>query len=279
MKTMIQRTFLVLLMAAVPAAFAGGEGIAFITDMKGEVSVDGNARPTLLSVLLKGQKIVVGKHSLASVMYIATGKEYLLRGPADYTVKDNEIAGSTAMPPQTRETAWKTSNKVLAQAAQTSAASVRMRSIGKPKMAEDRLLFPTQGAVATLQPTMRWRDEPKAPGELTLIVLGQEKPLHVARAHGGSYRIPARLLAPNTDYLWTVSVAGNEIGTGKFRTLSADDIAHVEQHRPSDRAEFSDRLMFALMLQEMGAVQEAREAWSKLAQERSDLPELASFAK
>lgn len=274
----IQRTFLVLFVAAFSSAFAGGEGIAFITDMKGEVSVDGNARPALLSELLKGQKIVVGRQSQATVMYIATGKEYLLRGPADYTVKDNEIAGSIAMPPQTRETAWKTSNKVLAQVAQTSAASVRMRSIGKPR-ADERLVFPTQGAVATLQPTLRWRDEPRAQGELTLLVLGRDKPLHVAKAHGGTYRIPAKLLAPNTDYLWIVNVAGNEIGSARFHTLSAEDLAQVEQRRPSDRAEFTDRLMFALMLHEMGAVQEAREAWARLAQERSDLPELASLAK
>jgi hypothetical protein len=33
------------------------------------------------------------------------------------------------------------------------------------------------------------------------------------------------------------------------------------------------------MLHEMGAVQEAHEAWSRLAEERSDLPELAAFAK
>lgn len=278
MKT-IQRALLMFVLAAVPAAFAGGEGIAFITDLKGEVSVDGNPRPVLLSELLKGQKIVVGRQSQATVMYIATGKEYLLRGPADYTVKDNEIAGSTAMPPQTRETAWHTSNKVLAQVAQTSAASVRMRSIGKPKTAEEKLLFPTQGAVATLQPTLRWKDEANSQGELTLVVLGQEKPVHVAKASGGAYRLPAKLLAPNTDYLWTVSVAGNEIGTGKFRTLSVEDLAQVEKRRPGARAEFSDRLMFALMLHEMGAVQEAREAWARLAQERADLPELAAFAK
>ena len=278
MKT-IQRTFLVLLLAAVSTAFAGGDGIAFITDMKGEISVDGNARPALLSELLKGQRIVVGKQSQASVMYIATGKEYLLRGPADYVVKDNEIAGSTAMPPQTRETAWKTSNKMLAQVSQTAAASVRMRSLAKPKVSDDKLLFPTQGMVATLQPTLRWRDDPKAQGELTLLVPGQEKPVHVARARGGAYRVPAKLLEPNTDYLWTVSVAGNEIGSAKFHTLSADDMATLEQHRPSERAEFTDRLMFALMLHQMGAVQEAREAWAKLAQERSDLPELASLAK
>ena len=39
-------------------------------------------------------------------------------------------------------------------------------------------------------------------------------------------------------------------------------------------AEFSDRLMFTLLLHELGAKQEARESWARLSQERADLPEL-----
>jgi len=69
------------------------------------------------------------------------------------------------------------------------------------------------------------------------------------------------------------------VGSGRFRTVSAEALQQVEQRRPADKAEFSDRLLFALMLREMGATQEAREAWARLATERSDLPELAAMAK
>lgn len=276
MKRTIQRTFLAIMLAAASAAFA--DGIAFITNIKGEISVDGNMRPALLSELNRGQKIVVGRDSQASVMYILSGKEYVLRGPADYVVKDNEVTGSAAMPPVTRDTAWRTSNEVLAQVGQTSAASVRMRSIGKPKVEEPILIYPTKGAVATLQPTLRWHDDGKVPGEVMLQVVGQDKPLVKAKASGGMYKVAAKL-APDTEYVWVVTAAGNELGTAKFRTLSQDALAQVERRRPSDKADFSDRLLFTLMLQEMGAVQEARESWTRLAQERSDLPELAAFAK
>lgn len=277
MKT-IQCLFVaVLAAAAIPAA--ASDAIAFVTNLKGEVAVDGNTRPLLLSELARGQRITVGKESLVSVMYIATGKEYILKGPADYQVKEVEIAGSVPMPPTVRSTEWRASNKVLVQVAQTSAASVRMRSIAKPK--EDhapRLLFPTEGSVATLQPTFRWRSDDKQPGELTLHAVGQEKALHMAKAAGGSYRLPTRL-KPDTDYAWTYAVAGNEIGSGRFRTVSAEALQQVEKRRPSDKAEFSDRLLFTLMLHEMGATQEAREWWARLSQERSDLPELSALAK
>jgi hypothetical protein len=277
MKT-IQRAALAAILLAFSTAYA--DGIAFITNMKGDVAVDGNPRPVLLGELTRGQKIAIGRDSQASVMYIATGKEYLLKGPADYLVKDTEISGTLGMPPVTRETAWRTNNKVLVQVAQTSAASVRMRSIAPPKAdTEPKLLFPIQGNVATLQPTFRWRaNDAKSQGEFVLLVAGEEKPVHQAKAGGGSYRVPARL-RPDTEDSWMVTVAGNEVGIGKFRTLSTEALEQVEKRKPSEKADFSDRVLFTLMLQEMGAAQEARESWARLSQERTDLPELAAFAK
>jgi hypothetical protein len=276
--TTMQRTLVALLMVCIPAFAA--DGIAFITNLKGDVAVDGNPRPVLLSELARGQKVTVGKESQASVMFIASGKEYVLKGPADFLVKDTEMSSSSGMPPTTRETAWRTSNKVLAQAAQTSAASVRMRSLAQPKPdTAPKLLFPTEGAVATLQPTFRWRPaDAKAQADFALAIVGQEKPVHQSKVSGSSYRVPAKL-RPETEYAWIVTVAGNEIGSGRFHTLSSEALGHVEKRRPADKADFSDKLLFTLMLQEMGATQEAHESWAHLAQERSDLPELAAFAK
>jgi hypothetical protein len=274
MKTIL-RTFLLFLFAAFPAWAA--DGIAFISDMKGEIAVDGNPRPMLLSELAKGQRVTVGKDSQASVMYITTGKEYVLKGPADYLVKDTEIAGSI-MPPVARSTEWRANTRVLSHVAQTSAASVRMRSVAAPKADNAVKAFPAEGAVATLQPVFRWKEEAK-PAEFTLLVVGQDKPVHIARSvNGATYKVPAKL-RPETEYAWTAVAAGNEIGAGKFRTLSAEALTRLDKRRPSERAEFSDRLMFALLLQEMGATQEAREAWAKLSQERADLPELSALAR
>ncbi|HEX3062645.1 MAG TPA: hypothetical protein VHP55_08225 [Usitatibacter sp.] len=277
MKTILRTLAAISLAAALPA---WAEGIAFLSNLKGEVSVDANARPILLCELAKGQRLTLARDAQASVMFVATGKEYALKGPGVYLVKDTEVAATSGMPPLTRETAWRASSKVLAQTAQTSAASVRMRSIALPRAdAGPRLVFPTQGNVATLQPTFRWRAaDAKAQGEFVLLVAGQEKPVHVAKAANGAYRVPAKLL-PDTDYVWVVSVGGDEIGTGRFRTLPADALAQIEQRRPKDKADFSDRVLFTLLLQEMGATQEAHESWARLAEERADLPELSSFAK
>jgi hypothetical protein len=257
------------------------DGVAFITNLKGEVSVDGTPRPMLMSELSKGQKIVVGKEASLSVMYIESGKEYVLKGPGDYTVGGREIASASGMPPAARETAWRANSQVLVKVAQTSSASIRMRSMAPTKAeVKTKLDFPTQGAVSNLQPTLRWTmPDAKAASEVAIAVAGrEEKPLAKAKVSGTSHRF-AMKLQPDTEYSWTVSVAGNEIGNARFRTLPAATIQNAEKRRPGDKAEFSDRLLYALLLQEIGAVQEAQEAWGKLAQERADLPELASLAK
>ena len=262
------------------SCLATAQTIAFLANLKGEVALDGNPRPMLLAELSRGQKLSLGKGAAASVMFIASGKEYLLKGPGEFQVKDTEMSGSSPMPPAVRNTEWRTSNKILVQVAQASAASVRMRSIAKPRDEKAvRLLYPTEGSVSTLQPTLRWQaPESKQPGEVSVQALGEEKAAHVGKAPGSSYRLPAKL-KPDTEYAWTYAREGHELASGRFRTVSLQTMQELDQRRPSERAEFSDRVLFALMLQEAGAIQEAQEAWARLAKERTDLPELAALAK
>lgn len=273
----IQRVVATAFLALALPAFAANT-VAFITNLKGDVALDGVPRPLLLAELAVGQRLALAKDASASVMYITSGREYALNGPGEFQVADREITGKGEGAVAARGTEWRTSNKVLVQVAQSSAASVRMRSAAKPREASG-LVFPTEGRVATLEPTFRWRArDGAASGELAIHEVGQDKPVHLAKAGGGSYRLPVKL-KPDTEYAWSYAVAGNELGTGRFRTLGLEALQQVEKRRPGDRAEFSDRLLFALMLQEAGAAQEARDVWARLAAERPDLSELTALAK
>lgn len=275
----IQRTLFILAAWAVAASAWAADGVAFISDLRGEVALDGVPRPAVLTELQKGQKINVGRESLAHVMYIASGKEYVLKGPAEYVVGSTEVSGAAGMPPMTRNTEWRASGKVLVQVAQTSAASVRMRSIAPPKPVDTKAHFPAEGVVSSLQPVFMWSaDDARQAGEFTLLVAGQDKPVHKGKSVGGTYKVPAKL-KPETEYSWTVTSSGAEVAAGRFRTLPSEAVLRIEKRRPGERAEFSDRLLFTLMLHEMGAHQEARASWARLSQERADLPELAGLAR
>jgi len=276
--TVWTRTILGVLLWGAGIAFA--QSVAFVTNLRGEVAVNGNARPPVLSELARGARLTVGNDSALSLMYTATGREFTLKGPGSYEVGEKEVATVQGSPAVARNTDWRADGKVLTQVAKTSSASVRMRSVATPKtQSGPRLLFPTQGGVATLQPTFRWKAaDPRAPAEVMVLAPGQEKPVHKGMAKGESYRLPVKL-KPDTEYAWVVASGGQEIGTGKFRTLDADTLKQVEKRRPSDKAEFSDQVLFAMYLQEVGAAQEAHDAWARLASERTDLPELSALAR
>lgn len=279
MKTMLRTLLATVLLAAAHAAVSA-QPVAFVTNLKGDVSVDGGPRPLLLSELARGQKLSVGKESTLSVMYIQSGKEYSLMGPGEFAVGDREITAAAGIAPASRETAWRASGEVLVKVAQTQSASIRMRSMAPPKTVVAALQFPVKGAVSTLQPVLRWTaSEGKVPAEVTLAAVGTEgKPLVKAKATGGTFKVPSRL-KPDTEYVWSVAYAGAELGQATFRTLSAAALEKADKRRPAEKADFSDRALYALLLQELGATQEAAEYWGRLAQERSDLPEIAALAK
>jgi len=272
-------TRMILAVLACGAASAFAQTVAFVTNLRGEVAV-GNARPVMLAELARGAKVVVGNDAALSLMYAASGREFTLKGPGTYEVGEKEVVTVQGSPAVARSTEWRADGKVLTQVAKTSSASVRMRSVAKPRTETGpRLLFPTEGGVATLQPTFRWKAaDANAPAELMVLVPGQEKPLHKASAKGESYRLPAKL-KPGTEYAWVVASGGQEVGTGKFRTLDGETMKQVEKRRPTEKAEFSDQVLFAMYLQEVGATQEAHDAWARLARERTDLPELSALAR
>ena len=280
MKTML-RTLLTIAFLAFGVPGHSAEPVAFVTNLKGDVSVNGGSRPLLMSELARGQKLSVGQEATLSVMYIQSGKEYVLRGPGDFAVGDREITSGSGTQPAARETAWRPNSDVLVKVAQTQSASIRMRSAAPPRPAVPaKLEFPVRGSVSTLQPVLRWAAvEGKAPSDIAIAISGAEdKPILKAKAQGNTFKVPSRL-KPDTEYVWSVSVAGAELGKATFRTLPAASLEKADKRRPTDKAEFSDRLLYALLLQELGASQEAAEIWGRLAQERGDLPELAALAK
>lgn len=269
------------------AASHAADGVAFLTDIKGEVKIDGAARPALMSELAKGQKIVLGKNATLAVMFIQSGEEVVLKGPGEFDVdkagkaiNKSGQAGEIAA----RKTDWKISSQALVKVSQTSSASIRMRSInpaaaGNTDTKVGALLYPVRGSIATLQPVFSWQSTGASAYDVALALASEsDKPIAAGKANGASHKFSTKL-KPDTEYIWTVNAGGTELGRGKFRTLSADDIAAVEKRKPADKASFSDRLLYAVMLNDLGASHEAQALWAKLASERSDLPELAALGK
>ncbi len=268
------------------AAFAAHaqSGIAFITDVKGEAVLD-SARASLMAEIKKGARVTCARECAVGVMYLLSGKEYVLKGPGDFLVGDSEVTAKIGPPPTLRETKWKVSSQVVAQASQTSSASIRMRGLGTAKaevaLPAERLIYPRDTKVATLQPAFRWTSaNVKGPFDFELKASGSGKAVYKAKAATMNLNLPGNVrLMPDAEYSWVVKSGAMDIGMTSFRTLPAHAIDLTQKRKPDDKAAFSDWLLYALTLKEVGADQDASDVWAKLAKDRPDLPELAALAK
>jgi hypothetical protein len=125
---------------------------------------------------------------------------------------------------------------------------------------------------------LRWAAEPGA-SAYTIAVTGADgQEVFRGPAKATTLRLPVKL-APGRRYTWVCSPAGGPVlGEASFETLPLEAIQAADKARAAAK-EFPDRVLVALLLNELGAVQDAREVWAQLAAERPDLPEIAGLAR
>lgn len=280
----IHPTMLALALVAAASSVQAQSGIAFVSDVKGDAVLDAG-KASLMAEIKKGARITCARECQVGVMYILSGREYVVTGPGDYLVGDSEVTAKIGAPPALRETKWKVASKTVAQVSASSSASIRMRSVGDKTAAPppplERLLYPRDTKVASLTPAFRWTSaNAKGPFEFELKAAGNAKPVHKAKVNAMQLELPkAAKLQPDTEYSWVVKAGAMDVGMTSFRTLPAHAIELTTQRKPDNKAGFSDWLLYALTLKEIGADQDATEVWARLSKDRPDLPELAALAK
>jgi len=167
---------------------------------------------------------------------------------------------------------------IVARAARTATASLRMRGLAtNPADTKALLQYPVETRVASLQPELRWRAEAPPEGFTVVLLDAKGKEVWKGNSVPPAARPPVKL-SPATGYKWTVMTPKGAIGEARFETLSVAALAKAEKSRSSAK-NFSDRVMHAFLLQDIGATQDAKAAWGSLAAERPDLPELAALAR
>ena len=258
------------------AAFAkapAGTPVAFVADIHGNVTIEGNGKLGFLSELTPGTRLLLGSNASVSVTYAATGAEFTATGPGEVLVTPAEVKAEKGPALKRRNVPLVTDANAMARLSQMATASLRMRGI--TPATRSALQYPVDTAVSTLQPVARWVADAQHPFTVTVtddagrqVWQGEAKP---------DTKLPVRLSAA-TRYKWTVMTPNGTVGEARFETLSSEAIARAERARAAAKT-FADRVVHAVVLQEIGARQEAREAWAALARERPDLPELAALAR
>ena len=265
-----------ILLAVTLAALPGRAApVAFVADIRGTATIEGNGPLTFLAELPAGTRLNLGSHATASITYAASGAEFSIAGPGQFLVRAEDVLAEKGTAPKRRTVAALSDTAVVARAAQTATASLRMRGIATtapPALLE----YPVSTRISTLQPQLRWR---ASPGEEYAVALQDAAGRDLWKGKGKPEGTrPEVKLAAAKRYSWTVTSAKGAVAEAQFETLPEDAVRRAEKSRGGSRT-FGDRVVHALLLQELGADQEAREAWAALARERPDMPELPALAR
>src|SRR6188472_3413108 len=104
---------------------AVGAPVAFVADLRGTATIEGNGKLTFLAELTPGTRLLLGSNATAAITYAATGAEYGLAGPGQFLVSADEVTAERGAKPKRRTVTALTDGKVVQQAAQTATASLR----------------------------------------------------------------------------------------------------------------------------------------------------------
>jgi hypothetical protein len=266
------------LFASAALAFAlqaAAAPVAFVADLKGSATIAGDGSLGFLAQLEPGTRLYLGSGASVAVTFAATGTEYTMVGPGEFVVLPTEVKVEKGAAPSRRIVLQLPDPGVVARLSQTATASLRMRGVQLAQPPEPSLAFPVDTRVSTVHPTLRWR----ASGDAATVTLvdASGKEVWKGEAKAESIRPPVKL-SPATRYTWTVMTTKGPVGSAAFETASADSMRKVVISGAKAKS-FSDRVLHALLLTDIGATQEARAAWQALALERPDLPELAALAR
>lgn len=265
------------ILAALSIAAPGASPVAFVADLKGNATIEGNGGVAFLAELDSGTRLLLGSNAMVAVTYAATGAEFTLTGPGEFLVAREEVRAERGVPPTRRKVTVLPDPGVVARVSRTATASLRMRGLASEGKSKASLEFPVDTRVATLQPMLRWKNGAREEKATVSVVDASGKAVWTGDGKPESARMPMKL-APATVYRWTVMTPAGALGEARFETLPGPGLAQVAKSRAA-ASTFSGRVVHAFLLQDLGATQEAREAWAALARERPDLPELAGLAR
>ena len=122
-----------LLAATALAAGAAGP-VAFVSDLKGNATIEGNGSLAFLAELAPGTRLLLGTGAKVSVTYSESGAEFVVGGPGEFAVGPDEVKSTRGTAPTRRTVQVMPDAQSIAKVSRTAHAGLRMRGLA-PKPA------------------------------------------------------------------------------------------------------------------------------------------------
>lgn len=269
-----------VLLAAVAAQAA--EPIALVTDLEGKATAGDPAAPvTILTEMAENARIEVGAGGRLVLLYLRSGDEYEFRGPAAARLASAGPEVLSGAKPEQRSSAVGRAGKGIRVRPQGLAQGALVTRSAKPG-ARIRLLSLNGTLTLEARPEFRWSLPQPAAETLFELSDGAGRVLHEGRVSGDSLRLPDSVaLQEGVAYTWTLAARLKDgrkyFSSGDFTLAGAELRRQVEALRPAPGAPVSERVAYAVWLDQKDLRDEARRYWTAIVTERGDDPRLKSL--
>jgi len=264
------------LVCVVPG-WARAPGVALVSDLAGTAHFKGRTKPLALMAELPPHLTVILKPG-ARITFVSlrTGAETTLAGPGRFRLDAQGEAHGLA-------------NGKRRQVAVLSSVRLRPGTLAQAGMVMRTAPDPGGPAMSpgpwslTATPEFRWRPAEGAATYHFRLQDAQGEVLFDLAQPVCAIQVPEHLaLAEGAAYTWVLTTRhgdGSETrATGQVRLVAKAVREALLASRPALDAPFSERLVYAALLEQQELHQEARAYWQSLARDRPDDPGLARLA-
>ncbi len=276
--TMMFHAAVASVLIAGAAIAAPPASVAIVSDATGDayvVTASNPVRLTLLSELQSGQVLRLEPGSRVVVAFLPGGDVYELAGAGRFLVGVRGIEPlDTKNPPHKRELPASLQSLAV-KASDVSQGAVIMRGGGL----SDRVVLvrPSHAIPSQQALVFEWRPMAKPSTVYRFLLLdGDRNKALEADVNEARFTLPPGIvLNEGEPYTWVVS-ARNERGVttesaAEFTIVPSAQRMALESARPAATADVTERVVYALALENRGLQEEAQRYWSALAGERGEL--------
>lgn len=284
MKRWLVMCLAALCLPVAPMRAWAGDPLALVTDVQGDATLVGGSRLAILQELDGDTRLRLAAGSQVRLVLVADGRQYQLLGPGSFSLGaggPSAAQGGRLVPAGDLGAAFRGLRLAPGRVAQ---ASVAMRG-ARPASPRSILspVSPAGGRVLEHRPVFAWTPVPAARGYTFTLVDAADRVVYEAPTAEPRAALPAGLaLEPGQAYAWQVQALyarGREAGAWHALAMADDSLRQrVDQARPAPGADFAERLLYALFLDQEGLGDEARQIWADLARERPEADILRRLA-
>ena len=256
-----------------------------VTDATGGVTAQGGpvkGEITILTEIEAGTRVQLAGPARLVVIYLKSGDEYTMSGPGLIEFRASEpVAASGAAPTKRAYSLGNVSAAPRIKPIGVTQGAIVMRSV-RPA-ARIKLLNLTSTRILERSPEFRW--QAVEPGVRYQFELNDEsgKALFEVQVEGVALKLPPTVeLKEGTRYTWTVSARLKDnrryLSSGEFTIAPAELRSQAEALRSPSTAPVSERVAYAVWLEQVELRDEARGYWRTLAAERPQDARLKELA-